>query len=136
MILVDTGPIVALVNDRDDRHRECQSLLERLPGPLLIPATVATEVCLMLESRRGTRAELTFLTDVRSGKFILIESLSADLDRVAQLVARYDNLPLGTVDASVIALAERLNIATIVTLDRRDFSLVRPTHVPALTLLP
>jgi uncharacterized protein len=57
VILVDTGPIVAVINDRDDHHRECTYLLERLPGPLLIPATVAPEVCLMLERRRGTYAE-------------------------------------------------------------------------------
>ena len=136
MILVDTGPIVAVINDRDDHHQECTHLLERLPGPLLIPATVATEVCLMLERRRGTFAELAFLSDVRAGQYTLIESLSADLARVTELVEKYDDLPLGTVDASVIALAERLNIATVVTLDRRDFGIVRPTHVPALTLLP
>lgn len=136
MILVDTGPIVAVVNDRDDRHRECKYLLERLPGPLLMPATVATEVCILLERRRGTYAELAFLSDVRVGRYTLIESLSVDLERVAELVAKYDDLPLGTVDASVIALAERLNVTTVVTLDRRDFSIVRPSHVSALTLLP
>jgi predicted nucleic acid-binding protein len=43
VILVDTGPIVAVVNDRDNHHQECKHLLERLPDPLLIPATVATE---------------------------------------------------------------------------------------------
>lgn len=136
MILVDTGPIVALINDRDNRHNECRTLLERLPGPLLVPATVATEVCMLLERRCGTHAELAFLADVRLGHFTLVESLSADLDRVAELVAKYDNLPLGTVDASVIALAERLGISTVVTIDRRDFSAVRPVHVEALTLLP
>ncbi len=69
----------------------------------------------MLEHRRGTHAELAFLSDVRTGRYTLIESLSADLERVAELVAKYDDLPLGTVDASVIALAERLNITTVVT---------------------
>ena len=64
MILVDTGPIVAVINDRDDHHQQCTYLLERLPGPLLIPATVATEVCLMLERRRGTYAELAFLSNM------------------------------------------------------------------------
>jgi uncharacterized protein len=90
----------------------------------------------MLERRRGTYAELAFLSDVRAGRYTLIESLSADLERIAELVAKYDDLPLGTVDASVIALAERLNITTVVTIDRRDFGIVRPVHVAALTLLP
>ncbi|MDQ3899749.1 MAG: hypothetical protein M3319_04645 [Actinomycetota bacterium] len=92
---MDTGPIVAVINDRDDHHRECTYLLERLPGPLLIPATVATEVCLMLERRRGTYAELAFLSDVRAGRYTLIESLSADLHRIAELVEKYDDLPFG-----------------------------------------
>lgn len=90
----------------------------------------------LLERRRNTHAELAFLADIQSGAYTLVESLSADLDRVAELVTRYDNLPLGTVDASVIALAERMRITTVVTLDRRDFSVVRPHHVDSLTLLP
>lgn len=136
MILVDTGPIVAVINDRDDHHHECTQLLERLPGPLLVPATVAAEVCMLLERRRGTRAELAFLADLRAGQYSLIESLADDLARVVELVDKYDNLPLGTVDASVIAAAERMKITTVATLDRRDFSAVRPRHVPSLTLLP
>ena len=51
----------------------------------------------MLERRRGTYAELAFLPDVRAGRYTLLESLSADLERIAELVAKYDDLPLGTV---------------------------------------
>jgi predicted nucleic acid-binding protein len=136
VILVDTGPIVAVVNDRDNHHQQCTELLERLPGPLLVPITVATEVCLLLERRRGTHTELAFLADVRASRYTLTESLSADAERVAELVATYGNLPLGTVDASVIAAAERLELDTVVTLDRRDFGTVRPAHRVTLTLLP
>jgi hypothetical protein len=136
VILVDTGPIVALINDRDDHHQECRQLLERLDEPLLVPATVATEACILLERRRGSRAEQLFLQDLRAGHFTLIESLSADLDRITELVNQYSDLSLGAVDASVIALAERLRITTVLTLDKRDFSTVRPIHVQQLTLLP
>ena len=69
MILVDTGPIVAMINDRDDRHQECKQLLERLRGPLLVPTTVATEASILLERRRGARAEQLFLEDLRIGHF-------------------------------------------------------------------
>jgi predicted nucleic acid-binding protein len=62
--------------------------------------------------------------------------LSVDLHRVADLVKQYSDLPLGTVDASVIALAERLQITMVATLDKRDFSTVRPAHTTAFTLLP
>lgn len=136
MIVVDTGPIVALLNDRDDHHERCRHFLATHPGPLLLPTTVFTEVCMLIERRRGSRAELAFLSDVRSGLFTLLDTTSADLDRIAELVGTYADLPLGTVDASVIALAERLNLPAVATLDHRHFSVVRPRHVPALELLP
>ena len=107
MIVIDTGPIVALLNDRDDHHEKCRLFLENHPGPLLVPTTVFTEVCMLAERRRGTRAELAFLADIRSGLFTLLETASADLDRISELVEMYADLPLGTVDASVIALTER-----------------------------
>jgi predicted nucleic acid-binding protein len=55
---------------------------------------------------------------------------------MADLVVKYGSLPLGTTDASVIAIAERLKLTEIATLDRRHFSVVRPNHVNAFTLLP
>jgi uncharacterized protein len=136
VIVVDTDPVVALVNDRDDHHERCRDFLETHPGPLLLPATVFTEVCLLLERRRGTQAELAFLADVRAARFRLVSDLEPDLDRIAELVERYADLPLGTVDASVVALTERLGLHEVATLDHRDFSVVRPRHTPALTLLP
>jgi len=60
----------------------------------------------------------------------------ADLERTAELVGQYRDLPLGTVDASVVAAAERLDIHTIATLDRRHFGVVRPRHVEAFELVP
>jgi predicted nucleic acid-binding protein len=56
--------------------------------------------------------------------------------RIAELAARYRDLPLGTVDASVVTTAERLGVTEIATFDRRDFTVVRPHHVAAFTLLP
>lgn len=135
MIVVDTGPVVALVNDRDEHHERCREFLETHPGPLLLPATVFTEVCLLLERRRGTQAELAFLADVRAGRFRLVD-VEPDLERIAELVERYSDLPLGTVDASVVALTERLELPEVATLDHRDFSVVRPRHTAALVLLP
>ncbi len=133
---VDTGPVVALVNDRDGHHERCREFLKTHPGPLLLPVTVFTEVCLLLERRPGTHPELAFLADVRAGRFWLVDDLEPDLDGIAELVERYADLPLGTVDASVVPLTERLELHEVATLDHRDFSIVRPRHRPALTLLP
>jgi uncharacterized protein len=77
--------------------------------------------------------EAGFLRSLESGIFQLVELTDTDLLRVASLVERYSDLPLGSADASVVAIAERLRVFT---LDARDFSVVRPAHVPAFILLP
>ena len=70
------------------------------------------------------------------GTLTLAELQPPDFRRMADLVEQYDNLPLGGSDASVVALTERLGVTTVMTLDRRHFSVVRPRHVATFTLLP
>lgn len=79
---------------------------------------------------------MRFIGSLAGGELIVEHVAAADWLRVAELVGRYHDLPLGTVDASVVALAERLGIATLVTLDGRHFRVVRPAHVEAFTLVP
>lgn len=73
---------------------------------------------------------------LESDVFTLVELTKPDLSRVAALVERYADFPLGAVDASVVAVAERLKVDEVFTLDVRHFAAVRPVHVPAFTLLP
>lgn len=135
-MIVDAGPLYAYV-DADDRHHEaCLDLLQGHPGPLLVPALVITEVCHLLATRLGARAEVLFLGDLASGVLTVAPPEPADWLRIAELVARYADLPLGTVDASVVALAERTGTTVVATLDHRDFGVVRPAHAEVLTLLP
>lgn len=112
------------------------ALLESYPGPLLIPQLVVTEVVYLLQTRLGSISELRFLGDLAAGNFMTESVLPGDWIRIAELVAIYHDLPLGTVDASVVATAERLGVTTIATLDRRHFTVVRPKHVRAFDLLP
>lgn len=70
------------------------------------------------------------------GTFELVHTTLADLVRISELVRQYADFPLGVVDASVIAVAERFGVQRVATLDRRHFGVVRPSHVPALELLP
>ena len=90
----------------------------------------------MLATWVSTEVEAQFLDAVAGGDFEVVDLEPGDFVRMAELVRRYDDLPLGTTDASVIALAERLGVSEIATLDRRHFTVVRPRHVSALTLLP
>lgn len=84
----------------------------------------------------GTNAEIRFLGDLAGGDLVVEPPHAADPVRIAELVAEYRDLPLGTVDASVIAAAERLGVTEVATPDRRHFSVVRPRHEVALALLP
>jgi uncharacterized protein len=93
-------------------------------------------VAYLLGTRLGWQPEVRFLGDLSSGNFLPEPVDAADLLRMAELVARYHDLPLGSVDASVIAVAERLGITQIATLDHRHFGVVRPHHTEALELLP
>jgi predicted nucleic acid-binding protein len=89
---------------------------------------VVAEVCYLLEREAGSHVEAEFLRSLRDGDFTLAELRSSDLDRMAELVDVYADLPLGSADASVIALAERLQVSEVATLDRRVFSVyVRAT---------
>lgn len=97
---------------------------------------MVTEVAYLLGSRLGPEAEVRFLGDLAAGAFSVEPVAAADWLRIAELVARYRDLPLGTVDASVVAAAERLGVREVATVDRRHFTVVRPHHVEAFTLLP
>jgi len=101
-----------------------------------VPTLVITEVTYLVSTRLGAGAEVRFLGDLASGEFLVEPVPDEDWLRIAELVARYRDLPLGTVDGSVIAAAERLGITRVATFDHRHFSVVRPAHVDALEILP
>lgn len=134
-MIVDAGPLYAYV-DRDDRHHAASlKLLETHPGPLVVPTLVITEVTYLLGTRLGADAEVRFLGDLAAGNLLAETVAASDWMRIAELVATYRDLPLGTTDASVIATAERLGIRDIATLDHRHFTVAR-SRLGDLTLLP
>jgi predicted nucleic acid-binding protein len=101
-----------------------------------VPILVVTEVAYLLETRVGVETEVRFLGDLAAGDLVPEQVAAADWLRIAELVAAYRDLPLGTVDASIVAASERLGTRTIATLDRRHFSVVRPAHLAGLDLVP
>lgn len=139
MIVCDTGPLVAAALSNDADHPRCVRLFTDLHAAgreLLVPATVVAEVGYLLAREAGPRVEALFLRSLADGDFSAVELTSADYARMAELVAAYGDLPLGTTDASVVTVAERLKLIEVATLDQRHFTVIRPNHVNALTLLP
>jgi predicted nucleic acid-binding protein len=139
VIVVDTGPIVAAALTADTNHRRCVDLFASLRlnnEKLVIPPFVVTEVCYLLARAGGSKAEIAFVRSLAVGDFTIAVTTSSGLDRMADLIGQYADLPLGLADASVITVAEQLEVREVATLDRRHFSVVRPKHVDAFTLLP
>jgi predicted nucleic acid-binding protein len=135
-ILVDAGPLYAYIDADDANHRACVELLSNHPGPLAVPILVVTEVVHFVGSRLGAEPEVRFLGDLAAGTFVPVPVEARDWLRIAELVSRYRDLPLGTVDASIVVAAERLGVTSVATLDRRHFGVVRPAHADAFELAP
>lgn len=136
MLIVDAGPLYAAAARRDKHHERALALLSSSPRPLLVPALVLTEVSYLLADRIGAHAELAFARAIADGELVVEPVIDSDWSRISELMEQYLDLPLGMVDASVIALAERRKVDVIATLDQRHFTVVRPRHVKAFTLVP
>lgn len=135
-LIVDAGPLYAYI-DADDRHHAASlNLLLTHPGPLVVPTLVITEVSYLVGTRLGSDAEVRFLGDLASGHLGIEPVAAGDWLRIAELVHDYRDLPLGTVDASVVAAAERLGVATVATMDRRHFAVVKPRHCRTFDIVP
>ncbi len=135
-LICDTGPLLAALDAADPDHGRCARLLTSANEDLVVPTLVLAELDYWCSRRLPAEAWLIFLDDLLAGVYLVESPTGADLARCRELQSRYEDLALGVVDASVVALAERLAEAKVATLDQRHFRAVRPAHVEALELLP
>lgn len=135
-MLVDTGVLLGAIDADDADHVECAAILGRHSGRLLVPTTVLSETAWQLETNIGVEAEAALIDAVIASELPLVDLQPADYVRAVELLRQYADLGLGLVDASIVAIAERLGVTTIATLDRRDFAVVRPAHCDGFTLVP
>jgi len=135
-ILVDTGPLYAL-SDRDDQyHNQVESYVASCQESLIVPSPVVPEVCYLLREHLTVEAELHFLRSLAAQELVLEHPTSNDLKRVIEILEQYRESEFGMVDACIMAMAERLKIQVILTLDRRDFGIIRPKHCKVFRLAP
>ena len=132
--IVDSGPLVAVANSADPAHRRCLEILKTPGLRLAIPALCVAEAAYLLQGRKGSAIEARFLRGLAN--FDVRAPLADDWPRIADLVDKYADLPLGATDASVIALAERMRTDLLITLDRRHFKIVRNQRGEPFRLLP
>jgi predicted nucleic acid-binding protein len=137
-VLADTGAVYALIDRSDAWHEPVIAWWSAPRRPaVLLPEIILPEVCyLFLATRIGSRAESAFVRAIVRGEFELELVEEEDVRRAADLMAAYESLPLGFVDAAITAMAERLESTALLTTDRRHFSVIRPRHARGFDLLP
>ncbi len=134
MIIVDTGPLVALF-DRDDKyHSQCAKILKGIKEPLVTTWPVLTEAFYLLNFSASVQDDLWEFIE-RGGVSINPLEGSA-LPRCRELMKKYCDLPMDMPDATLVVLGEEMRLKTVFTLDHKDFRVYRPKHRKNFTLLP
>ncbi len=135
-VVADTGALYALIDRSDAWHARVLAWWKLNRQPLIVPVTVIPELTYLLQARIGATAEIDFVRAVVEGEFTTEPLEPEDLARVASVMEHYADMPLGFVDATVIAIAERVESREILTTDRRHFRVVKPIHARAFVLSP
>ena len=135
-LVLDTGPLFASLNRRDDYYKSCRQLIEEASERVVIPSPVLPEVDYFITTRLHPGVRLALLHDIRIGAYEVEDLIAEDYERIEELCANYRDADIGFVDAAVFAVVERLNESKLATLDRAHFGLLRPRHTASLTLLP
>lgn len=134
--ILDTSFLFALTDKSDRNHVAVLTVAQTLSDHLILPIVVLPEICYLIASRLGHSAMRSFLQNLAIGN-ITMETLSIqDLQRVNSILEQYADSHLDFTDAAIVATAERLNITRILTLDRRDFLMIRPNHCNSFDVLP
>lgn len=133
--LIDTGFLLATILENDDFHEICVETLELEPAPLL-PDLVLPELAYLILRDSNYDVLIDLLDAISAGELALVTTQPSDLGRASELLEQYKDARIDFVDCVIIALAERLGITRILTVDRRHFSIVRPVHTAYFEILP
>jgi predicted nucleic acid-binding protein len=134
--LIDSSFFIALINPREMAHEACVEIaLDKGLHKVVVTSTIP-ETCYMLHRWLGHSVMRTFVKNLQNPQWQIEQIQIQDLARASDLLHQYADLRLDLVDASLVAIAERLNIDTILSLDQRDFRVIRPLHTDHFTILP
>jgi predicted nucleic acid-binding protein len=133
-VLVDTGPLVALLDRSDPYHLTCQETLSSLEDSLVTVWPVVTEAMYMLRSYWQAQDALWEMIDTAAVEILVLGK--NDVGRMRELMRKYRDLPMDLADAALVRVAERERLRRIFTLDRRDFQIYRPSRIGRFAVLP
>jgi predicted nucleic acid-binding protein len=130
MILVDTGPLVALIHEDDDQHEICKETFRAITEPLGTVWPVLTEAMYLLNFSWDGQVALWEM--IEAGAVEILPLGTDDVPRMRELMRKYRDLPMDLADAALVRVAERERLRRIFTLDRRDFQIYRPARLAVL----
>lgn len=133
-VLIDAGPLVAILNRRDNDHRACVEYLKGARKPLLTTWMPVTEALYLLDF--SVDAQCALLEMVERGVPQLLDLGPEDLPEIRAMMTQYQDQPMDFADATLVQVARRENLSEIFTLDRRDFSVYRLQRNRAFTIVP
>jgi predicted nucleic acid-binding protein len=133
-VLLDTGPLVALLTASDAHHQRCVETLASLKPPLLTCWQVITEAAWLL--RKQIRPLDRVSEAHAAGVFRIVPLDGDDLAAIAEIMGRYEDIGLQLADAALVHLAQREGVHTVFTTDRRDFTIIRLKRNRSLQLIP
>src|SRR5712692_269772 len=135
-LFLDTGFLYALLNRTEQNHERVLAVTREIREPIILPVPAITEVAYLLLRDVGSEAVTDFIANLATTDLILESPQAADYARAAQVILQYSDAHIDFVDAVIVAMAERLSITRILTLDVRHFAMFRPSHCDAFELLP
>lgn len=134
--MLDTGFLCALLNCQESRHKDVLDASAKIQGEIYLPTVVTTEVAYLIQRDLDAKSLAEFIELLASESFILVEPIPADYQRSAEVVRQYADSNIDFVDAILVAIAARLNITLMLTIDTRHFRMFRPKHCPEFEILP
>lgn len=133
--LLDTGFLLAVLDADDEFHKDCSKALLSEPAPLL-PDVVLPELAYMILVELGYSVLINFLRSIYKGELTIAKTNLDDLARTSEILEKYADNQVDFVDCAIAAMAERLNIQRILTVDHRHFRVFRPRHCKYFTIIP
>jgi uncharacterized protein len=134
--IFDTGFLYAYFDKTDAHHESCDKIFLRESLNALLPDVVLPELAHLILRRLNVEKLTNFLRSVANGDFELVRTTEADLERAAEILEKYNDNNIDLVDACIVAIAKRLEIEKILTVDQRHFGVFKPTHCASFMLLP
>lgn len=134
--LLDTSFLYALTDESDSNHNHVFDFAKNTNENLVLPVVILPEICYLVATRLGHYKMRRFVSNLTARNLQIESTTVEDLTRIGEVLKQYADAKLDFTNAAIVAMAERLTLTRIYTLDRRDFGIICPYHCDYFELLP